>query len=576
VTVPFQPVGNNLEVCNENELRHAGEIVTSRKFESGETVDFVVVGSGAAGGVMARELSQSGFTVLVLEQGPRLNASDFEHDELKYSFLSGITNDPVTCPQTFRSGLQGAVIRPQTGNVLTYARIVGGSSNHFTANYWRFHEIDFHERRVLGSIAGTGFADWPISYQELEPYYTKVEWEVGVSGLAGASPFDPPRTKPYPMPPLPVKSSGVLMERGARSLGLHPFPAPMAIVSQPFRGRPACVNCGFCIGYGCEVMAKSSSLYTMIPEAEATGRCEIRPRSYVSRVETNEKGRATGVAYFDSEMREQFQKARAVVVCANGAETPRLLLTSASPHFPQGLANSSGLVGKYLMFNQGTHVHAVFEHELNEYKSVQVTRVVHDFYNSDPRRGFYGGGGIDARMGSQPVGWALASGGELPRWGTELKARLEAFPRSMICAAHTTSLPLETNSVSLETDVKDPWNMPGIRVTYKDHPDDLATVRFLQDRAVQIMDAAGAQKIWKERVAERRSSVHLLGTCRMGNDPASSVIDKYHRTHDVRNLFLCDGSSFVTSGRGQPTMTIQALAFRAAEHIARFARRNEI
>lgn len=550
--------------------------MTSHKFKSGETVDFVVVGSGAAGGVMARELSLAGFTVLVLEQGPRLSASDFEHDELKYSFLSGITNDPVINPQTFRSDPHSAVVRPERGNILTYARIVGGSSNHFTANYWRFHEIDFHERSVFGSIAGTGFADWPLTYQELEPYYTKVEWEVGVSGLAGASPFDPPRTKPYPMPPLPVKSSGVLLERGARALGLHPFPAPMAIVSQPFRGRPACVNCGFCIGYGCEVMAKSSSLYTMIPEAEATGRCEVRPQSYVCRVETNARGRATGVAYFDPERREQFQKARAVVLCANGAETPRLLLNSASPRFPQGLANSSGVVGKYLMFNQGTHVHAVFEHELNEYKSVQVTRVVHDFYDSDPRRGFYGGGGIDSRMGSQPIGWALASGGDLPRWGTQFKARLEAFPRSMICAAHATSLPLETNSVSLDPDVRDPWNMPGIRVTYKDHPDDLSTVRFLQEHAVRIMDAAGAQQVWKERVAERRSSVHLLGTCRMGNDPASSVIDKHHRTHDVPNLFLCDGSSFVTSGRGQPTMTIQALAFRAAEHIAGFARRNEI
>jgi choline dehydrogenase-like flavoprotein len=550
--------------------------VSARKFKSSETVDFVVVGSGAAGGVMARELSMAGFTVLVLEQGPRLGPADFEHDELKYFFLSGITNDPAISPQTFRRDPASSAVRVQGGNSLVYARIVGGSSNHFTANYWRFHEIDFHERSVLGSIAGTGFADWPISYQELEPYYTKVEWEVGVSGLAGASPFDPPRTKPYPMPPLPVKSSGVLLERGARKLGLHPFPAPMAIASQPFRGRPACVHCGFCIGFGCEVMAKSSALYTMIPEAEATGRCEVRPQSYVFRVETNDQGRATGVRYFDRNKREQFQKARAVVLSANGAETPRLLLNSASARFPQGLANSSGMVGKHLMFNQGAAVHAVFEHELNEYKSAQVSRVVHDFYDSDPRRGFYGGGGLDARIGPQPAIWALASGGDLPRWGAELKARLEAFPRSMICAGHSTSLPVANNSVSLDTNVKDAWGMPGIRVTYQDHPDDLSMARFLQDRSAEIMDAAGAQKLWKAEVTERRGGVHLLGTCRMGNDPANSVVDKYHRTHDVQNLFLCDGSSFVTSGRGQPTMTIQALAFRAADHIGRFARRNEI
>jgi choline dehydrogenase-like flavoprotein len=550
--------------------------VTARKFKTGEIVDFVVVGSGAAGGVMARELSQAGFTVVVLEQGPRLGPGDFEHDELKYAYLSGITNDPKVSPQTFRDDPDKTAEQPRMGNSLVYARIVGGSSAHYTANFWRFHENDFHERSLLGGIAGTGFADWPISYQELEPYYTKVEWEVGVSGLAYASPFDPPRTKPYPMPPLPVKSSGVLLERGARKLGMHAFPAPMAIVSQPYRGRPACAHCGFCIGFGCEVMAKSSTLYTSIPEAEATGKCEIRPHSYVFNVALDKNGRAAGVHYFDQNKREHFQQARAVVLSANGAETARLLLNSASDRFPHGLANSSGMVGKYLMFNQGSGVHAQFEHELNEYKSVQVTRIIHDFYDTDPKRGFYGGGGIDARMGSQPLGWALASGGEMPQWGAEYKARLEAFSRSMVAAGHCTSLAQETNSVSIDPKLKDAWGIPAIRVTYKDHPDDLATAKFLQDRAFEIMQAAGAQKTWRAAPRPARGGVHLLGTCRMGNDPKSSVVDKYHRTHDVRNLFLCDGSSFVTSGRGQPTMTIQALAFRAADHIGQFAKRGEI
>jgi choline dehydrogenase-like flavoprotein len=548
----------------------------SKVFGPHETVDFVVVGSGAAGGVMARELANGGFTVVLMEQGPRMDAGDFEHDELKYQFLNGIVNDPALSPQSFRkeASIDAQPVHGQ--NSLVYARIVGGSSNHFTANFWRFHEIDFHERSVLGSIAGSGFADWPITYQELEPYYTKVEWEVGVSGLAGASPFDPWRSKPYPMPPMPVKSSGVLFERGARKLGLHPFPAPLAIASQLFRGRPACVHCGFCLGFGCEVRAKSSTLYTMIPEAEATGRCEVRPASFVFRIETGKRSRATGVAYFDARKREQFQKARVVVVCANGAETPRLLLNSANARFPNGLANSSGVVGKHLMFNQGAQVHAVFEHELNEHKSVQVTRILHDFYETDPRRGFYGGGGIDSRMGSQPAGWALASGPAMPTWGAELKARLEAFSRSMVTAGHTTSLPLESNNVTIDPHLTDSWGVPAIRVTYKDHPDDLAIAAFMQDRSVEIMEAAGAQKTWRSAVGERNRSVHLLGTCRMGDDPKTSVIDKYHRTHDVPNLFLCDGSSFVTSGRGQPTMTIQALAFRAADHIGRFARRNEI
>ena len=550
--------------------------MSARKFKPNETVDFVIVGSGPAGSVMARELSQAGFTVLVMEQGPRLTPSDFEHDELKYMFMHGITTDPAVSPQTFRRTSDVEAVQPSGNSPLVYARLVGGSGNHFTANFWRLHEIDFHERSVLGPISGTGFADWPITYQELEPYYTKVDWEVGVSGLAGASPFDPPRTKPYPMPPVAVKSSGVLLEQGARKMGWHAFPAPLAITSQPYRGRPACVSCGFCWGFGCEVMAKSSPLYTMIPEAEETGRCEVRTESYVFRIGTNEKGRATGVHYFDKEKHEHFQKARAVVVSANGAETPRLLLNSANAQFPDGLANSSGVVGKHLMFNHGVGVHAEFEHHLNEYKSVQATRVVHDFYDSDPKRGFYGGGGIDARIGPQPIRWALVSGRDFPWWGADLKARLEAFPRSMIAAGHCTSLAMERNSISVDPKVTDGWGIPAIRVTYKDHPDDLKTAKFLQDRAYEIMDAAGAKKLYRADVAESTVAYHLLGTCRMGNDPATSVIDKYHRTHDVKNLFLCDGSSLVTSGRGQPTMTIQALAFRAAEHIGKFARRGEI
>jgi choline dehydrogenase-like flavoprotein len=547
-----------------------------RKFKAGERVDFVVVGSGAAGGVMARELSRAGFSVLVFEQGPRLGPADFEHDELKYWFLNGMITDPKVSPQSFRKDASQEARQPWGLNPIMYARLVGGSSNHFTANYWRFHEVDFNERSVYGNISGTAFADWPISYAELEPYYTKVEWEVGVSGLAYASPFDPPRSKPYPMPPLPVKSSGVLFERGARKLGLHPQPAPMAITSQPFKDRPGCVHCGFCMGFGCEARAKSSSLYTMIPEAEATGLCEVRALSYVYHVDTNAQGRITGVHYFDAQKKSHFQPARAVVLSANGAETVRLLLNSTGNRFPQGLANSSGLVGKHLMFNQGGSVQGVFEHELNEYKSVQVTRILHDFYDADPKRGFYGGGGIDARINPQPAIWALASGGDLPRWGAPLKERLEAFPRVTASTGHSTSLPLESNNITIDPKLKDAWGIPAMRLTYKDHPDDLAMARFLQDRQYEILEAAGAVKIWREDINEITGGPHLLGTARMGNDPKSSVVDKYHRAHDVPNLFLCDGSSFVTSGRGQPTMTIQALAFRAAEHIGQFARRGEI
>jgi len=446
----------------------------------------------------------------------------------------------------------------------------------FTANYWRFREIDFIEKSRLGAISGTGLEDWPITYRDLEPYYTKAEWELGISGEPG--PFDPPRTRPYPLPPLPVKSSGVLFERGARALGLHPQPAPLAILSQPFHGRPACQHCGYCLGFGCEFRAKSSTLYTVIPIAEATGRCEVRPNSYVRRIEVDKQGRVTGATYFDENKKEQFQRARAVVLCCNGSETPRLLLLSASSRFPSGLANSSGVVGKYLMFNGYSSASGVFERPLNEFKSVTATRVLYDFYESDPKRGFYGGGAPDARSFAYPTIFAL--GGlphDAPSWGAGYKRILrDYYTRTMNVDGHSTSLPLETNSISLDPEMKDPWGLPAMRVTYRDHPDDLAMMRFLQDRAIEILEAAGARRTWRQPVQETNLAAHLLGTCRMGDDPRASVVDRYHRAHDVRNLFICDGSSLVTGGRGQPTATIQALAYRAGEHIAQFARRGEI
>jgi choline dehydrogenase-like flavoprotein len=546
------------------------------KYKTSDEVDFVIVGSGAAGGILAKELSTNGFRVVVLEQGPYLTESDFTHNEVKVLGEDLLTNHPKLQPTSFRK-TPDEKAKPQ--RALVYGRLVGGTSVHFTANFWRFHEIDFIERSKVGPISGTGFTDWPITYGDLEPYYTKVEWEIGVSGLAGASPFDPPRSKPYPMPPLPTKSSGVIFESAARKLGWHPFPAPMAILSQPRAGRSACINCGFCLGFGCEVGAKSSSLAAAIRVAEKTGRCEIRPNSYVHRIETDSTGRATGAVYFDEKRNVQLQKAKAVVVCANGAETPRLLLLSANKQFPNGLANSSGLVGKYLMLNSSAISMGVFEHPLNDYKGFAVSRILHDFYELDPQKvGFYGGGGIDARYDLTPIGFAL---GNLPpgtpRWGKDFKAALgHNFTRTMEVFSHATSLPLETNSFSLDPDLKDAWGLPALCMTYKDHPDDLKVARWLNERGLELLDAAGAQKKWSFPIEEQQFGVHLLGTCRMGNDPKTSVINRDHRTHDVKNLFLCDGSSLVTSGRGQPTMTIEALAFRAADRITAAAKRGDL
>jgi choline dehydrogenase-like flavoprotein len=237
------------------------------------------------------------------------------------------------------------------------------------------------------------------------------------------------------------------------------------------------------------------------------------------------------------------------------------------------------MLGKHLMFNGYATASGQFEHPLNEYKSVQVTRIIHDFYDSDPARGFYGGGGLDGRMGQGPVVYAafgaLPEG--VPSWGPAFKTFLaESYTHTFEVAGHTTSLPVETNTITLDPLQKDRWGRPGLRVTYRDHPDDLAAMRFMQDRAVEILEAAGAIRTWRTPIVESTVGVHLLGTARMGNDPRTSVVNRDHRAHDVPNLFICDGSSMVTSGRGQPTMTIQALAFRAADRIATLARSGDL
>jgi choline dehydrogenase-like flavoprotein len=546
-------------------------------FRPSDVVDFLVIGAGSAGGVMAKELSTAGFRVVVLEQGPNLNEKDYKHDEIGYTYQPGLTNDTKVQPITYRKN-ESEQAKPM--KAIMYGRQVGGGSVHFTANYWRFHESDFEERSQFGEVTGADLADWPIKYADLEPYYTKAEYDLGISGIGGANPFEGPRSKPYPLPPMPVKSSGVLFDRAAKKLGLHPYPAPMAILSQPYQGRAACVHCGFCEYFGCEMRAKSSTLVSVIPIAEKTGRCEVRPNSYVRKIEIDAHGRATGAIYFDANRREVFQRAKAVVLCANGAETARLLLLSKSKRFPQGLANSSGLVGTHLMWDSGGLAMGLFEHPLNEYKGIQVTRVLHDYYRADPKRGFYGGAGLDARFNYYPANFALTGmPPDAPKWGAEYKKMLgQYFTHTMTVLAHTSSLPQRRNSISLDPNLKDAWGLPAMRVTYDFHPDDVSTMKWAMTKQIEILEAAGAKKTWPGGISlpEMMPSTHLMGTCRMGNDPKESVVDRNNRAHDVPNLVIADGSSLVTAARQQPTATIQALSYRAADLAIQAAKRGEL
>ena len=337
-------------------VRREGE-TTMKQYPTSTEVDFVVIGSGAAGGIMAKQLSMAGFSVVVLEQGgwgKYGREQEYNKDEWLNRNLSDedrLMSDPSRQRNTFRRNDKAKAV-PGTHS---YGCVVGGGTVTYGGSSWRHLPYEFKEASSDPTIpSGTGMADWPISYEEIEPYYTQAEWEMGISGLRVNSPFVAPMTKDYPVPPVPLKSSGALFNTAADKLGLTVVPGPLAIITKPYMGRAACVNCGICSGYGCQVRARSSSAVTMLPIAEKTGRCEIRVRSYVREISVDNSGRVTGVIYFDAQKREVRQRAKAVVLSANGSESARLLLLSKSARFPDGLANSSGMVGKYFMAEMGS------------------------------------------------------------------------------------------------------------------------------------------------------------------------------------------------------------------------------
>ena len=548
-----------------------------RHFPTSTEVDYIVIGSGAAGGIMAKQLSVAGFSVVVLEQGS-WGKYGREHEYNKDEWLNRnlsdedrLMSDPAQQRNTFRPNDKVKAV----AGTHSYGCVVGGGTVTYGGSSWRHLPYEFREASHDPTIpSGTAMADWPITYEELEPYYTQAEWEMGISGLRVNSPFMAPMTKDYPVPPVPLKSSGALLNTAAAKLGLTVVPGPLAIITQPYMGRAACVNCGICSGYGCQVRARSSSAVTMLPIAEKTGRCEIRVKSYVREISVDDSGRVTGVVYFDARKREIRQRAKAVILSANASESARLLLMSKSARFPDGLANSNGMVGRCVMFGNVVNVSALFEHPLNEYKGVVSGAGIVDYVHSDPKRGFYGGGRMTARGYLTPLELGLDGlSPDAPRWGAGYKQALrEEANHRMTITSFVTQLPLEANRVDLDPEVKDAWGLPAMRITSSAHADDKRNMEFFRQKSIEILEAAGATKVWAPPVGEARGGAHNRGTCRMGNDPKTSVVDKYHKAHDVPNLYIVDGSNLVTGGRNHPTLTIQALAFRASEHIIRNAK----
>ncbi len=522
----------------------------NRKYEH-EEVDAVIVGAGAAGGVLAKELSEAGMSVVVLDAGPfRDPQKDFASDELSMQRLGWQETRIVDGNHPLTMGHNNS------------GKGVGGGTVHFTGVFLRFHDADFKARSIDGVAE-----DWPIGYEDLEPYYSKIEKEIAVSG-PNYFPWGNFHG-PYPYPERePLSPNAYMFRNGCEKLGIRSVVAPLAILSAPFEGRPPCINRGFC-NQGCMPDAKFSTLIAHIPKAIKAG-AEVLADCMVTQILTGKDGRARGVTFVhDGKTYEQ--KAKIVIVSAYVVETPRLLFNSANPRFPDGLANSSGWVGKAFMTHSSYDVYAKFNEEIRLYKGTPVLATTQEFYRTDPKNDFVRGYTLHAH-GARPVEFVrgISQSEDGPVWGDRLREALLDYNHYGRVTLVGEVLPDENNRIML-ADEKDEYGLPRAKVTFSYGDNDLKLIRHAVGNMSSILEAAGGKV---EFVVP--DSAHLMGGCRMGDDPSRSVVNSYGQTHDIANLFICDASIFVTSGAGNPTNTVMALAARTADYIKEKARKLEL
>jgi choline dehydrogenase-like flavoprotein len=513
-----------------------------------KSADAVIVGAGACGSLVAKVLAEAGWDVTVLEAGRRYDpAVDLANSEANAGKIMW------TEPRVY-AGKHGVV--PKTGVG------VGGGTLVWLGVMPRFHPEDFRTY----STEGVG-ADWPITYDELRSYYTRIEREFGVAGECG--PFAPEQYE-LPQPPHRFNWQAQVLARGAEKLGARPFAPPVAVNSVAYDGRPACIYCGWC-GSGCPTGAKATASQVYLSPAKRAG-ARVLSEAFVHRIIYDAKqGRATGVEYLDAENREHRIDARLVIVAAHAIETPRLLLLSANNAFPDGLANSSGKVGRALMSHPTWQVFGRFDSPVNAFKGMQMGHVmVQDYYkaNGNGQRDYARGFVLISYM-MTPITYANLSGND---YGPAFKRFLYDYPYTAAWWAHAEGLPSEDNMVTLDPDVKDARGLPVARITYEWGDNDLRLAAAARDKAAEMMAASGAGRVH----IGLNYGAHAMGSCRMGDDPSSSVVNSFGQSHDIRNLFICDTSVFVTSAGVNPTLTAMALAQRSAEHMVHAARRNEL
>lgn len=548
--------------------------------------EIVIVGLGAAGGVAAHVLTAAGHRVVALEAGSDRNSGDFlrGYDEIagngmRNSFGDALFNKSIPTWRPDADSPQGAPVRPYF-----MMNGVGGSSVHYGAVSWRFYPDDFRSRTNTvaryGEKAlpvGSAIADWPVSYDELEPYYDKVEYAIGVSGLAGENKFDPPRSRPFPMPPLRQKGWNKFAHAKLAEQGYHPFRQPAAVNSVPYRGRAACSYCGYCSGYGCWNDSKGSTLVTTIASARATGRLDLRADARATRLVVDDATkRVRAVRYVDASGTECEQPADVVILSAFVYENVRRLLVSSSTAFPNGLANNRGQVGKYFMAQTYTIVNGQYDGidaKIFSGLGAQGT-AIEDFYGDNfdhADLGFIRGANIATFSESRPIASAFNKPPDVPAWGAGYKAWLSSGTRS-VCGiyAQMEVLPYHANFIDLDPTQRDAFGDPVARVTYKLYENEHAMAAFLEEKLTAMHKGMGASRIWTA-VKAPTSPVfsHVYGGTRMGSDPATSVVDHHCMAHEVPNLAILGGSCFPTSSGRNPTETIQAISWRSAEHIAR-------
>jgi choline dehydrogenase-like flavoprotein len=511
-----------------------------QRFGDGEEVDYAIVGVGSAGGVLCQRLAKAGFRVVGLEAGPFWDTErDWVSDETGSHKLYW-TDLRITGGE-----------HPLALGENNSGKGVGGGSVHWAAFAPRFHPSDF---RVY-TQDGVG-ADWPISYEDLKPYYELLEREIPVAG-PGYFPWGDPHG--YPYGPHPLGGVGNVLVKGCTKLGIRVCAGgPIAILSGSHGDRPHCIYRGFCI-QGCKVGAQASTLITHVPEALRYG-AEIRDRSMVSRISLNRRGRVDGVHYFDADGREHFQRAKAVIVSGYAIETPRLLLNSACAGHEHGLANASGMVGKYLMAQAGNVILGRFENLIRMYKAPPAHALSEEFYETDWRRGFARGFAIQT-VAPLPIAFAKQMMVAKGAWGWGMRRVMMDYNHWATLGLLGEILPWEDNRVELAEE-KDQFGIRVAKVTFNLHENDQKMIAFGKQKVMDVMWAAGA-----EEVVQESRYAHLVGACRMGSDPAQSVTDKFGRTWDVPNLFVCDGSLMPTQGSANPGLTIQCLAARTADYL---------